>query len=248
MGKLKSNRPDRMKQLKKTGTRPFASIPVVAKGGLLLFGMCGLLFAQSADIFEPKPPSTEAEQAAGSKKDLPPPGPVDSQPSRFAGKDIEPYVAARAAVFSMRNRPTDPFGLYQDPNIKPVVKQVAASLPSKRQAALPPTPLADVVKLIRVTTIMPGEKKFLIGPRTFKEGDEFPLVFRGKTMKMKVITVTANRILFRDLGKNEDAALETGILPPGMVPGGTDMTPPGMVSPEENAPLRLESGTSSPDE
>ncbi len=233
-----------MKQSEKTGSRPFTITSVVTIGGLAFLSMSGMSRAQSADIFAPKPPSAEPEETAGSGKKLPPPAPVDSLPSRFAGRDVEPYVAARAAVFSMRNRPTDPFGLYQDPNVKPVVRKIAANLPSKRTAALPPTPLADIVKLIRVTTIMPGEKKFLVGRRTFKEGDEFPMLFRGKTMKMKVVTVTANRILFRDLQKGEEAALETGILPPGMVPGGTDMTPPGMVSPADDAPLRLESGRS----
>ena len=230
-----------MKQFKKTGTRPFASISMAARCGFLLFAMGGLSLAQSADVFAPKNPSSEAEQTASSEENQPPPEPVDSQPSRFAGQDIYAYVAARAAVFSMRNRDTDPFGLPQDPNVKPVVRKTE-NLSSGRQSALPATPLADIVKLIRVTTIMPGEKKFLIGQRTFKEGDEFPMVFRGKTMKMKVITVTTNRIIFRDLQKKEDAALETGILPPGMVPGGTNMTPPGMVSPTENAPLRLETG------
>lgn len=219
-----------------------ASMRFACRAVLVLLSACGGVIAQTADVFEKKPTEQETEENGAAKKNLPPPEPVDSRPSRFAGSDLEPYVAARAAVFSMRNRPTDPFGLFQDPNVKPVVRQIASDLPSKRQAALPPTPLADIVKLIQVTTIMPGEKKFLVGVRPFEEGDEFALVFQGKTMNMKIIEVTPKRILFRDLGKGEEAALETGMLPPGMLAGGGKaMRPPGMVSPLENVPLQLES-------
>jgi len=216
---------------------------MAVRSGLVLLLLSAGLVAQSADIFENRNATETGARTSESREKLPPPAPVDTLPSRFAGHDVEPYVAARAAIFSMRNRATDPFGLYQDPNMKPVVRQVAANLPSKLQAALPPTPLVDIVRLIQVTTIMPGEKKFLVGVRPFGEGDEFALVFQGKTMNMKVIEVTSKRILFRDLGKGEEAALETGILPPGMLAGGGKaMRPPGMVSPLENVPLQLESG------
>lgn len=229
-----------MKQFKKKQCRPFATISMAASSGLVFFSLCGGLMAQSANVFEPKVASENTESVPGSKKDVPPPGPVDSQPSRFAGQDIEPYVAARAAVFSMRNRSTGPFGLFQDPNMKPEIKRTPSRLPIKRQAALPPTPLEDIVKLIRVTTIMPGEKEFLVGVRKFKEGDEFTLEFQGKAMKIKIVEVTAKQILFRDLQKGEEAALKTGMLPPGMlVAGGEEMRPPGMVSSADNVPLQL---------
>lgn len=193
---------------------------------------------QSADVFNPGK-LTEKRDSTAAKAEPKEPEPVDTKPSRFAGQDIDPYVASRAAVFSMRNRDTDPFGLNQDPNVKPVIRKMASSSPIKRQAALPPTPLADIVKLIRVTTIMPGEKKFLVGIRPFSESDEFPLVFRGKTMRMKVMEVSAQRIVFRNLDNEETAPLETGMLPPGMVAGAGTMPPPGMVSPTDNIPLEL---------
>lgn len=215
---------------------------VACRAALVFLLATGSAMSQSADIFKKKMPTNETEENASSEKNPVPPEPVDNLPSRFAGSDLEPYVAARAAIFSMRNRATDPFGLFQDPNIKPVIRQIAAGLPSKRKAALPPTPLADIVKLIRVTTVMPGEKKFLVGVRSFEEGDEFPLSFQGKIIEIKVIEVTPNRILFRDLEKGEEAALETEMLPPGMlIAGSKAMTPPGMVSPVENVPLQLES-------
>lgn len=170
--------------------------------------------------------------------------PVDDTPSRFAGKDITSYTLARKAVFSMRDREIDPFGLHQDPTVKPPEKKVPNRLPQKRLAALPPTPLEDIVKLIRVTTIMPGEKKFLVGVREFSESDEFPLVFQGKKMRMKVAEVSPERIVFMNLDNGESAALSTGMLPPGMVAGAEAIRPAGLVSPVDQLPLNLGSPNS----
>lgn len=210
---------------------------LLALGSVLLFG-APKLAAQSAEAFHKEQPAGESSSSAPDKESSEAAA-VDTLPSRFAGDEIEPYIAARKAVFSMRNRATDPFGLYQDPNAKPVIQQLASKLPTKRQAALPPTPLVDIVSMIRVTTIMPREKKFLVGIRSFSEGEEFPLVFQGKTLRMKILEVTGRRILFRNLESGEDAALETNILPPGMVPGSDGLRPPGMVVPTENLPLNL---------
>ncbi len=199
-------------------------------------------YSQSAEIFEAEKRPAAGETVAKSSKDTPAPGPVDTQPSRFAGQDIEPYIAARAAVFSMRNRPTDSFGLFQDPNAKPVIRQMVSNVPTKRQSALPPTPLSDIIKLIRVTTIMPGEKKFLVGTRSFSEGAEFPMDFQGKRMNMKVLEVNSRKILFLNMDNGERATLETEMLPPGMIVGVDKMKPPGLVNAEANLPLNLEPG------
>lgn len=201
----------------------------------------GNVFSQSAEVFDAETSPAEVETVSKKKEELPEPQPVDAVPSRFAGQDLEVYILKRAAIFSMRDRETDPFGLYQDPDAKPVERKIVSKAPARRRAALPPTPLADIVKLIRVTTIMPGEKQFLVGVRSFEESDEFPLVFQGKTMRMKVVEVSARRIVFRDLDKGENATLETEMLPPGMIAGGDKLQPPGMVSPTDELPLQIES-------
>ncbi|MEP2775210.1 MAG: hypothetical protein ABJQ29_02070 [Luteolibacter sp.] len=194
-------------------------------------------FGQSADIFSDGKGS-KSSGAQGSGDDLPEAAPVDSQPSRFAGEDAEAYIRARAAIFSMRNRVTDPFGLHQDPNVKPVVRNIVNNMP-RRQSVLPPTPLAEIVKQIPVTTIMPSEKKFLVGVRTFTEGDEFPLVYRGKTLQIRITEVSAKQISFMNVESGESGTLLTGILPPGMVAGGGNSRPAGMISSNEDAPLDL---------
>ena len=220
-----------------------AELIAVAFAMALLLALAPRLQAQSADVFIPKPDESTAEGSESTKGEVKP-EPVDETPSRFAGKDTATYTAARAAVFSMRTRATDPFGLNQDPNVKPVVRKIETRLPTKRQAALPPTHLSDIVKLIRVTTIMPGEKQFLVGVRSFSEFEEFPLVFRGKKMRMKILEVSAQKILFQNLDNGEKAALMTEMLPAGMIAGGDRMQPPGLVSPLDNLPLELGSGRS----
>lgn len=207
---------------------------------LMSFGFSPHLRAQSADALTARPDAADTSKPSAAAAAL---QPVDDTPSRFAGRDLAGYTASRAAVFSMRNRVTDPFGLHQDPDVKPVVKMATPTSPTRRQAALPPTPLSEIVKLIRVTTIMPGERKFLVGMRSFSESDEFSLIFQGKKMNMKVVKVSAANILFRNLENGETASLQTKILPPGMVAGSDEIRPPGMVSPLDDVPLELGTGT-----
>lgn len=209
---------------------------------LLSFATAPRTYAQSAEIFTARPDAVSAGLSKGADAAVVV-EPVDDTPSRFAGRDLETYTASRAATFSMRNRVTDPFGLNQDPDVKPVVKKATPTSPARRQAALPPTPLSDIVGLIRVTTIIPGEKKFLVGMRSFSESDEFTLIFQGKKMNMKVVEVSARSILFRNLENGETATVQTKMLPPGMIAGGDKLQPPGMVSPLEDIPLELGSGT-----
>lgn len=179
------------------------------------------------------------EKALEKMLDLPDPQPIEPNPSRYAGDDAENYVLARAAAFSMRDRQEDPFMLPQDSSVKPEEKKVAPRQTRTRHAALPPTPLSDIVQLIRVTTIMPSEKKFLIGVREFKESEVFPLQYGGKTLQIKVLEVTARRIVFFDIEKKEEATLEMKLLPPGMEAGGEKMQPPGMLLEDEDLPLQL---------
>lgn len=205
----------------------------------LMAGLCGTAFSQSADIFGSEQPAAEIEEPAPAPAAAEP-AEVDSVPSRYAGAQLESYIAARAAIFSMKTRATDPFGLYQDPEAQRVVKQQAvADQPSKRQAAIPPTPLSEIIKFIRITTVMPSLKSFLVGTRSFTEGEEFPLVYQGKSMKMKVMTVSSKKILFRNLDNSEEAVLEMDMLPPGMIAGSDKIKPAGMASPADNLPLNL---------
>ena len=241
MGKLIFESP-RMKEILRYTSQNLFRIPAAVQVGVALLALSSILNAQSVDVFLGGKDIEGNSNAPG--EGINAASPSDTTPSRFASKDIEGYVSVRAAAFSMLSREKDPFGVNQDPDIKPVVPKVIASAPTQGGLAVPATPLADIVKLIRVTTIMPGERTFLVGSRSFRENDDFSIVFQGKTLTIKVVEVTPNRILFRDIAKGEEAALVTGILPPGMIiNGGEEMRPPGIVAPVKNIPLQLDSSS-----
>lgn len=214
-------------------------------GLMLIVSFAQYLYAQSADAFVPKKLASGVKDTGSAAKVVEVQA-VDEKPSRFAGEDISNYTASRAAVFSMRNRSSDPFGLNQDPNAKPPVTKLANTNPIIRQTARPPTALKEIVKLIRVTTIMPGEKKFLVGVRALSESDEFPLVFQGKRINMKVVKVTSRSILFLNIDNGETASLETGMLPSGMMLGGDTIQPPGVLSKLANPPIEVGNGNETP--
>lgn len=209
---------------------------------VLLFGMGGAL-SQSAEFFKAgiKTKTELKEEAeAGKPEEVKESAvPVDDLPSRFAGQDLDTYIAPRAAMFSMKDREIGPFGLYQNPDKKLERKITAAARPSGKATVLPSTPLIEIIDRIAVTTIMPGEKKFLVESRTFSEGDEFPLVYRGKRLLIKVVKVTGRQIHFRNQQNGDTAVFELKMLPPGMVSGTSNSRPPGVVEDGKNAPLNL---------
>ncbi|MDP3851202.1 MAG: hypothetical protein Q8Q59_11905 [Luteolibacter sp.] len=214
--------------------------------------------AQSAANFDAGRPPVEtpsASQESKGKKSAAAPaatpakvaGPVSTSPSRHIGEtELPAYVESLTAVFSIQKRVTDPFGQLQDPNAKPIIKNPIAKA-APRFAPLQATPFSDIIRLIKVTTIMPGEKRFLIGTRSVRQGDRIPITFRGKNLNVEVSSVSARRIEFRNLENGESAALPLTLLPVGMTPGNHGISAPGMVPDLPNAPIDLDGGISSND-
>lgn len=143
----------------------------------------------------------------------------------------------------MKTRTTDPFGQLQDPDAKPIVKPTIAKT-TRRAAPTQITPFAEIIRRIQVTTIMPGERRFLIGTRSFKQGDRFPMNFRGRSINVEISMVNSREIEFRSLDNGEKASLKLTLLPPGMTPGSEGISAPGMVPDRPNAPLDIESSPS----
>lgn len=219
-----------------------ANLPVAAIFACLIFGQ--FLRAQSATLFkliENKPASTELEKVIDPVSEM---ERLKSKPSRYAIGNVDLFILAHSSELAMRDRATDPFGLYQDPKAKPKIKNPSSLSPNRRLSALPPVSLSEIIKLIKVTTIMPKEKQFLVEGRLFKESEEFPLVFQGRTKRMKVLGVSATHIIFQDLDSSEEASLKIEVLPEGMKFGDEKMQPPGMISPTDSQPLLLESRSS----
>jgi hypothetical protein len=188
---------------------------------------CGLaapiLFADSDPRPEPassaqEPPAADAASQA-----------LVNTPSRLVGYDAKPYLKAVTANLAMRDRQLDPFGKIQDPEAKP--SPTTPARPLVRAAPEPAVPLSEIVRLIKVTTVIPSERLFLVGTRSIKQGDKFPLNFRGKTTHVEVIEVASRRIAFRNGETGEIGILPLDLLPQGMTPAGKEPAPPPTMEP-----------------
>jgi hypothetical protein len=227
-----------------------AGNPTLAAGcvmALILALFTPFSFAQSATNFDTKAlaPKGSEPAAARSEKTTKPivkeASLAGTTPSRQIGPaELEAYVTSLASVFSIKERVTDPFGQSQDPDAKPAITTPIASA-SQRIAPAQATPFADIVQLITVTTIMPREKRFLIGTRSIKLGDQIPVSFRGRQMRVLVTDVTSQQIAFKNLDNGETASRKLDMLPVGMNRGNRGISAPGMTLDQPNAPIELES-------
>ena len=93
---------------------------------------------------------------------------------------------------------------------------------------------------------MPGEKRFLVGTRSFRQGEQIPLSFRGKQIPVRITEVNSQQISFKNLESGEIASRKLDMLPVGMTPGNRGITAPGMTLDRPNAPIELETGDPAP--
>jgi len=209
----------------------------IISGFSILVSLSG--YAQSPSNFEtPAAPATATVEPAVSKAEAP--APLNTTPSRnILQTDLAAYFKSFKSIFAIQSRDTDPFGRSQDPDAKPIV--VASNNSTvRRPAAVQATPLSEIVRLLTITTIMPGEKQFLIGSRSVAVGETLPLRFRGKVLRVGVTDITPREINFKNLDSGETASRTLDILPVGMTPGSHGIEAPGMVRDRADAPIDLE--------
>jgi hypothetical protein len=163
-----------------------------------------------------------------------PPPPIE--PSRYAGDQLDEYLKTVTGILHATSRTTDPFGLMQDPEAKPAVRRSPVSTAPAEIVV----PFSDIVPLIRITTVIAAEKKFLVESRAFSQGEEFPLNFRGKQLRILITEVSSRQVQFKNLATGEIAARRLDLLPPGMSAGGAGSAPPGMTATGADAPLVIE--------
>jgi hypothetical protein len=167
-------------------------------------------------------------------------------PSRnVTPEQFKDYIGAVTTAFSMRGRATDPFGLPQEPGARSSADSAlaAANTNSPRYEPVKPAPFSDIVKMITVNTVMPGERAFLIGNRRIDQGDHLPVTHRGKNIMIEVVSVNSSRITFRNLENGESASLALDLMPAGMRAGSSGITAPGFSSNKAGAPLNLDAQT-----
>ena len=219
---------------------PVSMIKAVAGLACLSFSLVQGLVAQSADVLQSLSKNDQAAGATSSSEPLPDAAQLKSKPSRFAVRNVDLYADAHIANFYIANKKMDAFGLYQDPNVKPVIKNTPTTI-KKGPSHIAAKPLGEIVQGIKVSTIMIKEKKFLVGVRSFKETEEFSISYdEGRIKRLKVIKVDPAEITFKDLDSNEEAKLKIDVLPPGMSSGDNTIKPAGMISPAGDQPLILE--------
>jgi hypothetical protein len=202
--------------------------------------------SQSAGNFEekansktsPQQPATKAAAARANETQA-----TAIVPSRFVGEaDFAAHIQFLSSQLSMKNRQTDPFGQLQDPNAKPVIKPKVGDH-TKRIAQVQATPFPDIISQIRVNTIMPREKKFLIGTKAYTQGGTLSIIHRGKTILVQILAVNARQIDLKHSETGETASLRIEALPVGMTPGTEGIRAPGMAPDVQDAPINLDVGT-----
>lgn len=227
----------------------------LARAACLALAISPPVSAQSAANFdiskvEVASPASGHEGAADTAAPGQPktPGPVSLTPSRYVTPDdFGGYVASMNASLLISGHDVDSFGQYQDPTAKPVIR-TNLNQPKRVTPVYRATPFSDIVSLIRVSTVMPGDRKFLIGDREIHLGQHIPITFRGKDMKIEVTGVSASEIQFRNVESGETAPLKLNLLPAGMTPGiGGLRAAPGMVPQDNKAPIHLDGDLPSPE-
>lgn len=196
--------------------------------------------AQSAVEIRTQAPAPQKAPNASSASDL-----TKTASRHLDSAGLAPYIDAASSTFSIRRRARDPFGHSQDPDAKPVA-QTSTAKTARRAAPILATPFSEIVQLITITTIMPGEKRFLIGTRSISQGDQIAITFRGRHIPVEITEVTARQIGFRNRETAETAMRRLDLLPPGMTPGNQEITNPAIQPYLPNAPINLEAGDPTP--
>lgn len=197
---------------------------------LMLVGLIGIGSAIAQDASEP-PASTPAT--------VPAPAISTMIPSRMVNpEEIEPYLQFVYSRIDIAGRATDPFGQLQDTTQKVEIKK--PTLKTRRPTRMKATTFDEIIGRIRVTTVMPAENRFLIGGRSFRLGDEFPIAFRGRSYDVKVVGVDSKKIEFKKVDTGETSSVKLNMLPPGMEPGSNGISAPGLLSNDQDAPLQVD--------
>jgi len=192
---------------------------------MVLFLLCGCspsLFAQ--------------EDTTGSVSE-PAVTPLESR--LISDSELEEYIEKLIEYLPMATQERDPFGAMQDPDAVPTIA-LDTIMPDTIVMPEFTTPFEDVVRMINVSTIMPADKRFLIGTRSFGVNDVVTFNYRGQSIRARVEAVTSREIRFRNVDNEDVATRALEILPAGMSAGGDSRNIPGLIPTGPNVPIDLD--------
>ena len=139
------------------------------------------------------------------------------QPSRLIADSADQQVELMRSRLAINMKDRGPFGLNQDPG------KVGSTIdlgPVRRRAKKVVTPFIDVVRAVPVAAVFPAEQEFLVGYRSIRTGDTFPLVVRDEKISVRVESVHSRGVVFKNLKSGESATKRLDLLPEGITPGG----------------------------
>lgn len=196
--------------------------------------ICGISAANAAP---PKKPAKGKKPAAPA---LPPPD-MDRSSSRFILPENQAaYLEKMRAQISMTKRISDPFGRSQDPDASPPPQPPNSNDKEGPIGPRTKVTLEQSLANLKITTIIPAEKRFLANGLSYQEGEEITGKSRGKIVQIQIMSVKSSEIVFRNAETGEIATKKMKMLPPGMQPGTTLSEAPGLFRSQKDAPLNLD--------
>lgn len=152
----------------------------------------------------------------------------------LTGEKQANWLVSKRESMPMLRREVGPFGLAQDPTkkrVQPREKSVAAEA------------FLNAIKVMNINLVDARKGKFAIGAREFKKGEVFPLIRGGRQFNTKVVLVSSDYIVFKNINSGEHVQKNLNTLPPGMEKNGTMPSIPGITPASEkgNVELNLDS-------
>jgi len=153
--------------------------------------------------------------------------------------EVDEYIESLAARLLINSQDVDPFGSLQDLDAVPKIDPIA--MPEMPEMPAMTTPFEEVIRRINISTVMPAERRFLIGTRSFGLNDVITLNFQGQPIRARVVEVSSRQIRFRNVETNDEASRSLDLLPAGMsAGGGSGSAIPGLIPSGPNAPIDLD--------
>ncbi len=155
--------------------------------------------------------------------------------SRFITGEVAAHIADLKRRLAINRQELGPFGLYQVPGKTPIV-----SGPLRKK--LQKTPFSDYINQIQISVINAREKEFLVGARIFRLGQVFPIVRGNDRISVRVESVSASRVTFKNLQSGDIAVRKLNVLPDGVIANSGALKVRGVTetSPGQAQPLHLD--------
>lgn len=164
--------------------------------------------------------------------------------SRFIDRqDYDSYVSSMSESLRITRKGSDPFGNSQDLSVKPAPQ---VSTLTTNEVKVDTVPLSELVKRIKVGMIAAGTKKIVVGTQSYGEGDNLPMMFKGKVINLVLTEVSPDRLVFRCVQTGEIVTRESKQPQQGITPATGRVLPKGLSSANQTAPIDVGGDESAP--